>query len=440
MVDIRVMARDNRVSDTLELLSAVFAGYPGRDFAIRLWDGTIWEPRGATQHRFTIVLTGPSALRRMFFPPTERKLGEAYMFGDFEIEGEIYEAIDLARYLWEGWSLSDTLRFAPKLLRLPRRETSKYDQIADLSGHRHSVNRDMQAIQYHYDVSNEFYQLWLDEKMVYSCAYFKDAEESIEVAQRRKLDYICRKLRLQPGERLLDIGCGWGALIMHAAEHYGVEALGITLAEKQLALANERIEAAGLSGRCRAELLDYRNVDQSRPFDKIVSVGMVEHVGRENLGIYFEKAFRLLKPGGVFLNHGITLFQAPKIPQYQAKDSFVQQYIFPDGDSQHIAYVLDVAAKAGFEVRDVESLREHYALTLKNWLARYEAQEKEIRDMLGPVGYRRWRIYLAGARWVFESGYNSIHQALLYKSVNGAGARAHLPLSRDDWYVGAPDN
>ena len=231
MVNARVMMRDSRVANTLDFLSAVFADYPGRDFAIRLWDGTIWEPRGTTEHRFTIVLTGPSALRKMFFPPTERKLGEAYMFGDFEIEGNIYQAIDLARYLWEGWSWTDSLRFAPKLLRLPSRDTNSNDQIARLSGHRHSVNRDRQAIQYHYDVSNEFYQLWLDEKMVYSCAYFKGPEESVEVAQTRKLDYICRKLRLQPGDRLLDIGCGWGALIMHAAQHYGVEALGITLAE-----------------------------------------------------------------------------------------------------------------------------------------------------------------------------------------------------------------
>ena len=434
MESAQILSPDKHVKHTFDLLNAVFAGYPDRDFAVRLWDGSIWEPAGSSEHRFTIVLNGPSALRRMFFPPTERKLGEAYMFGDFEIEGNMYQAIDLARYLWEGWTWSDTLRFAPKLLRLPARDPGGNDQVARLSGDKHSVKRDMQAIQYHYDVSNKFYQLWLDEKMVYSCAYFQDPEESIDVAQSRKLDYICRKLRLQPGDRLLDIGCGWGALIMHAAAHYGVDALGITLAEKQLALASERIDAAGLADRCRAELLDYRNVDESRLFDKIVSVGMVEHVGRENLGVYFDKAYRLLQPGGVFLNHGITLFQAPKVPQYQAKDSFVQQYIFPDGDSQHIAFVLDVAAKSGFEVRDVESLREHYALTLKNWLSRYERHESEIREMLGPIGYRRWRIYLAGARWVFESGYNSIHQALLYKTIDGKGAGDHLPLNRDDWY------
>ena len=336
MVNVQVTVQDRYVEPTLDLLQGVFAGYPGRDFAVRLWDGTVWEPQGAAEHRFTIVLNHPAALRKMFFPPTERRLGEAYMFGDFEIEGELYEAIYLARYLWEGWSWKDTLRFAPKLLRMPTRSGMSNEQIAQVSGQKHSVNRDKQAIQYHYDVSNEFYQLWLDDKMVYSCAYFADPGESIDAAQSRKLDYICRKLRLQPGERLLDIGCGWGALIIHAAQHYGVEALGVTLSEKQLALANERIAAAGLADRCRAELLDYRHVDESQPFDKIVSIGMVEHVGRENLGIYFEKAYRLLKPGGVFLNHGITLLSAPFESLYEAKDSFVQQYVFPDGDSQPI--------------------------------------------------------------------------------------------------------
>ena len=434
MANARISVQDRFVPQTLDLLQGVFSGYPDRDFAVRLWDGTVWEQPGSSEHRFTIVLNHSSALRRMFFPPTERRLGETYMFGDFEIEGNMYEAIDLARYLWENWTWRDTLRFAPKLLRLPSLSTGSNEQTAHITGQKHSINRDRQAIQHHYDVSNEFYQLWLDEKMVYSCAYFADPDESIDTAQSRKLDYICRKLRLQPGERLLDIGCGWGALIMYAAEHFGVEALGITLSEKQLALANERVAVAGLADRCRAELLDYRNVDESKPFDKIVSIGMVEHVGRENLGVYFEKAYRLLKPGGVFLNHGITLLSAPFEALYEAQDSFVQQYVFPDGDSQPIAYMLDVAAKANFECRDVESLREHYALTLKHWLARYEEHEQTILDMMGPVGYRQWRIYLAGARWVFESGYNSIHQALLYKSHDGKTAHGNLPLTRDDWY------
>ena len=440
MVDAQVRIPDSRVTQTLDLLEAVFANYSGRDFAVRLWEGTIWQPPAAQSRRFTIVLNHPSALRRMFFPPTERRLGEAYMFGDFEIEGSMSAALNLARYLWETWTWRDTLRFAPKLLRLPARAVGGNEQIARLSGQRHSIHRDKQAIQYHYDVSNAFYQLWLDRQMVYSCAYFADPDESIDRAQSRKLDYICRKLRLRPGERLLDIGCGWGALIIHAAKHYGADALGITLSEKQLALARERIEAENLTGRCRVELLDYRKVDETQPFDKIVSIGMVEHVGRENLGIYFEKAYRLLRPGGVFLNHGITLLNAPFEPLGgSAKDSFVQQYIFPDGDSQPIAYILDIAAKARFEVRDLESLREHYALTLKRWLERYEAQEQTIVDMMGAVGYRRWRIYLAGARWAFEAGLNSVFQALLYKSIDGEAAARDLPLTRKDWYHSAPD-
>ena len=435
MVDAQVKISDRRIAQTLDLLEAVFANYARRDFALRLWEGTTWQPNNAQAPRFIIVLNHPSALRRMFFPPTERRLGEAYMFGDFEIEGQMFEALNLARYLWENWTWRDTLYFAPKLLRLPSRMVDSSEQIAHLSGQRHSINRDKQAIQHHYDVSNEFYQLWLDEKMVYSCAYFADPDESIHTAQSRKLDYICRKLRLQPGERLLDIGCGWGALIIHAAKHYGVDALGITLSEKQLVLARQRIADEGLSERCRAELLDYRKVDETQRFDKIVSIGMVEHVGRENLGIYFEKAYRLLRPGGVFLNHGITLLNAPFEPiGGSAKDSFVQQYIFPDGDSQPIAYILDIAAKAQFEVRDLESLREHYALTLKRWLERYEAHEETILKMMGTIGYRQWRIYLAGARWAFEAGLNSVFQALLYKSVDGKAATNDLPLNRDDWY------
>ena len=427
--------QDSYAGQTLDLLRAVFANYSAGDFAFRLWEGTVWQPAADQPPRYTIVLNHPSALRRMFFPPTERRLGEAYMFGDFEIEGRLYEALNLARYLWETWTWRDTLRFAPRLLRLPSRRSDSNEQIARLSGERHSINRDKQAIQYHYDVSNEFYQLWLDQRMVYSCAYFADPNESIDEAQSRKLDYICKKLRLKPGERLLDIGCGWGALIIHAAKHYGVDALGITLSEKQLALADERIAAAGLSEKCRVELLDYRKVDESQPFDKIVSIGMVEHVGRENLGIYFEKAYRLLRPGGVFLNHGITLLNAPfEEDGGSVKDSFVQQYIFPDGDSQPIAYILDIAAKARFEVRDLESLREHYALTLKCWLERYEAHKQTILEMMGPIGYRQWRIYLAGARWAFEAGLNSVFQALLYKSVDGRAAANDLPLNRDDWY------
>lgn len=437
MDNIRTSSTNVQVTRTLKLLQDALADYQPRNFAVKLWDGTIWQQEAGHPRHFTIVLNHPAALRKMFFPPTERRLGEAYMFGDFDIEGDLLEAMNLAKYIWETWHWTDTLRFAPRLLRLPAENGSQGGHEAQLSGIRHSIQRDKQAIQYHYDVSNEFYQLWLDERMVYSCAYFASPDDDIHTAQQRKLDYICRKLRLQEGERLLDIGCGWGALVIHAAKHYGVQATGVTLSEKQIEYARQRIAEEGLQDRCRVELLDYREVDESQPFDKIVSVGMVEHVGRDKLPVYFEKAFRLLRPGGVFLNHGITVPNRHFADFTGGNESFVQQYIFPDGDVQPISYVLTAAANAHFEIRDVENLREHYALTLKNWFTRYEANKSTILQMMGNVGYRQWRIYLAAARWLFEYGLHGIHQALLYKLDADDVRNTQLPLTREDWYATA---
>jgi cyclopropane-fatty-acyl-phospholipid synthase len=294
------------------------------------------------------------------------------------------------------------------------------------------MNRDKEAIQYHYDVSNEFYSLWLDENMVYSCAYFAAPDEDIDTAQARKLDYLCRKLRLQAGESLLDIGCGWGALIIHAARCYGVKALGITLSEKQAEYARQRIQEEGLQDLCHVELMDYREVDEAHPFDKVVSVGMVEHVGPQNMRLYFEKVHRLLRPGGVFLNHGITVRAEHYTGFNRKSDSFVQQYIFPDGDIQPVTFALEAAEQAHFEIRDVENLREHYALTLQRWFERYEANKQTILDMMGQTNYRLWRIYLAGARWLFVSEFHSVHQSLLYKLDDPT--KTQLPLQRSDWY------
>lgn len=434
MLNVQTKSQDIYVSTTLELLQAILADYPVRDFAIRLWDGTIWQQEAGQPRYFTLVLNHSTALRRMFLPPTERRLGEAYIFGDFDLEGDLVKAMNFARYLWETWRWTDTLRYGVRLLRLPEYKPAIGDErSAHLSGHRHTLERDEQAIRYHYDVSNDFYQLWLDKNMVYSCAYFTSADEDIDTAQERKLDYVCRKLRLKPGERLLDIGCGWGALLIHAAKHYGVHATGITLSEKQIDYARQRIAAEGLSEQCQVELLDYRAVDEAQGFDKIVSVGMVEHVGRKNLLVYFEQAYRLLRPGGVFLNHGITASRQSFTRLNASRNSFAQQYVFPDGDLQPLDYLLTEARKARFEIRDVENLREHYALTLKNWFERYEAQKQEVLKILGTVGYRQWRIYLAAARWMFEYGLAGLHQVLLYKPGEDV-TRTNLPLTRDDWY------
>ena len=427
---------DPYINQTLDFLQAVFANYNRSDYAFRLWDGTMWQKDG--QHspspQFTITLNHPASLRRMFFPPSDSRLGEAYMLGDFDINGQMGQALDLGKHLWRTWSWKDTFRFAYKLISLPSSPIPTASYSPQLQGEVHSEERDMKAIEYHYDVSNEFYKLWLDKEMVYSCAYFEDPDESIDVAQLRKLDYICKKLRLQPGERLLDIGCGWGALVIHAVKNYGVTALGVTLSEKQYTLANERIKQAGLQASCKVEVVDYRHVDESQPFDKIVSIGMIEHVGRENISVYFDKAYRLLKPGGVFLNHGITLLHEEFMSKRRVKNGFFAKYIFPDGDLQPLVYILQFAANSKFEIRDVESLREHYHLTLNCWRLRLEKHEKEIVDMMGRECYRLWRLYLLGAGWGFDNGIHSIYQTLLYKSNVSGSVRDDLPLNRKDWY------
>jgi cyclopropane-fatty-acyl-phospholipid synthase len=268
--------------------------------------------------------------------------------------------------------------------------------------------------------------------MVYSCALFHSRDESLDEAQYNKLDYICRKLRLKPGEKLLDIGCGWGGLIMHAVENYGVEALGITLSQPQADLANAKIRAAGLADRCRAEICDYRDVPTDRLFDKLVSVGMIEHVGEAKLPEYFHKAFQLLKPGGVFLNHGITesMQREPA-----TGPSFIDKYVFPDGELLPISTSLRVAEETGFEIRDVEGLREHYALTLRHWVKRLEANREKAIALTSPETYRIWRIYMAGSAYSFETGRIGLFQSLLVKSGRQAPP---LPLTRCDWYQQCP--
>jgi len=296
--------------------------------------------------------------------------------------------------------------------------------------------RDRAAIQYHYDVGNDFYALWLDARMIYSCAYFKTGEETLDAAQEAKLDLICRKLRLRAGETLLDIGCGWGGLAIYAAQKYGVNALGVTLSEKQATLANERIRAAGLAERVRVELRDYRDLSDAS-FDKIVSVGMFEHVGRAKLAEYFAQAYRLLKPRGVFLNHGIAAQRQPSASNWLARiftrESFVWRYVFPDGELVPIHDALAFAHRAGFEVRDVESWREHYARTLRHWVARLESRCDEAQQAVDERTYRVWRFYMAGSAYSFDTARVSVYQALLAKP--DARGTSGLPLTREDWYA-----
>jgi cyclopropane-fatty-acyl-phospholipid synthase len=296
--------------------------------------------------------------------------------------------------------------------------------------HRRRGNR--ANIQHHYDVSNAFYRLWLDARMVYSCAYFHAESDTLEEAQEHKLDHICRKLRLAPGERFLDIGCGWGGLIFWAAEHYGVEATGITLSQNQHDFVTAEIAARGLQSRVRVELRDYFELPEDVHYDKIASVGMFEHVGIRNFARYFGKIYRLLEPGGFVLNHGITHNWLGPTNLGSGIGDFVEEYVFPGGELAHVARVIGGLGDAGLELVDAEALREHYAKTLWNWVERLERNADAARAEVGEEKFRVWRIYMAGSAHAFDRGWLSLWQLLAGKPLTDG--RLPHPLTRDFIY------
>jgi cyclopropane-fatty-acyl-phospholipid synthase len=416
---------------TLRLLDQLLRGDAAQKVGVRLWDGTCWpdeKPRAAT-----LVLKHSGALRAMFLPGTEVGLGEAYLYDDFDIEGDIESVFGLVDVLAApamGWR--EKWRLRNDLQRLPASERQRQARRgpARLRGRKHSVQRDAQAVTYHYNVSNDFYRLWLDRRMVYSCAYFHTADDDLDTAQEQKLDHICRKLRLKPGQRLLDIGCGWGGLAMHAAQHYGVDVTGITLSRPQAELANQRIAAANLADRCRVEVRDYRQAAGPEGYDVLVSVGMFEHVGEALLPPYFAQARQLLKPGGVFLNHGIA---SRATDASAGGPTFSNTYVFPDGELVPVHVTLHAAETSGFEVRDVESLREHYALTLRHWVRRLEASHDQALQFVDEPTYRVWRLFMSGSAHGFTVGRLNLYQALLVKPDRDGCSR--LPLTRADWYA-----
>jgi cyclopropane-fatty-acyl-phospholipid synthase len=394
---------------------------------LQLWDGTVVTGGGVA--RFDVSLRSRRALDVFLGGPPERAFGRAYVAGDLDVEPPepFLEAMARTRAskLLAGWA--QTVAAAIELGARPS-AGDPGDAQARLHGRRHSRERDAAAIRHHYDLPPEFYALWLDRTLTYSCAYFESPDTDIDTAQQAKLDLVCRKLRLQPGERLLDVGCGWGSLLLHAAQHYGVSGVGITLSPRQVEYAQDRARALGLSSRAEFRLADYRD-PSSEQYDAIASVGMIEHVGRNLLSTYAASIYRRLRPGGRALVHGIS--NKPRTHLNRA--SFINTFVFPDGELEDVASVVRTLEDAGLEVRDTESLREHYALTLRQWVARLDRNWDEAVRIAGVKRARVWRLYMLGSIVCFRAGSVSIHQTLAVRATEQGAA--NLPLTRADWYA-----
>lgn len=402
--------------------------------ALRYWDGSTTGDRSVGT---TVAVHSPHALRRLLYAPNELGLGRAYVAGDIDIEGDVFEALSLRDLLgapdrhveikldMSGWfkllRAARSVGALGKPLRPPPEE-------ARLRGTLHSRRRDAQAVSHHYDVSNDFYRLVLGPTMTYSCAYFQSPQMNLDDAQTSKYDLICRKLGLQRGMRLLDVGCGWGGMLIHAARRYGVQALGITLSRAQADLAEKRIAEEGLAGVAEVRLQDYRDVDDG-PFDAISSIGMFEHVGLKRLQEYFGSLRELLSPRGRLLNHAIS---RPGGDAGFDKRSFISRYVFPDGELHEVGRVVTAMQENGFEVRDLESLREHYALTLRRWVSNLESSWEEARRLAGDARARIWRLYMAGSALGFEAARINVHQVLGVKSDGGSSG---MPLRRAEFLV-----
>jgi len=411
-------------------LASIIESVLGSDLpvAVRAYDGSAVGPAYAPG---TLYLRTPDALRRIITAPGELGFARAYVAGDLDFDGDIFAGLSLRE------RLPDVKLHPQHLVALARelgwknlRPLPAPPEEARLHGPRHSVARDRAAVSHHYDVSNEFYRLFLGPSLTYSCAVFSADDMSLEDAQASKYELVSRKLDLHAGMRLLDVGCGWGGMVMHAAEHHDVTAVGVTISTRQVELASKRIAEAGLADRVQIRNQDYRLVTDG-PFDAISSIGMFEHVGEARLSEYFGRLHDLLPPGGRLLNHGISRPPSPdgKIKAKFARSGFIDRYVFPDGELHEVGRVVSIMQQAGFEVRHVESLREHYAKTLRHWVANLEAHWDEAVELVGPAPARIWRLYMAGSALNFEANRNQIHQVLGVKSDNG---RSGMPL-RPSW-------
>jgi cyclopropane-fatty-acyl-phospholipid synthase len=376
---------------------------------LKLWDGHQFDL--GPSPNVTLLIKDPRWMSHLSHPSMD-ELGAAFVEGEFELEGDITEAIRVCDAL--GAAL------------LQGEEEARPARV------QHDKETDAQAISYHYDVSNAFYQLWLDQDMAYSCAYFKEPDNTLDQAQQDKFDHLCRKLRLQPGEHLLDVGCGWGGLARFAAREYGVSVMGITLSQAQLTLGQQRVKEEGLEGQVDLKLLDYRDIPQDGRFDKIVSVGMFEHVGHANLPLYCQTLFAAVREGGLVMNHGITAKHVDGRPVGRGAGEFIGHYVFPHGELPHLSMMCANICQAGLEVADVESLRLHYAKTLGHWSERLEHQLHRAAAEVPEKTLRIWRLYLAGCAYAFAKGWIDLHQILAVKPY--ADGHHDLPWTREDLY------
>ncbi len=430
---------DGRRDLAVALLTRLFAGFSGT-LSLRLWSGPSFRvgggPADAPEPRYTLVLNSPETVSALVLGRDPLRIAEMYFRGEVDIDGDFFEALELRNHL-KSLSLPLIERFKAvfSALRLgamrdsPSEATRREIALAAKRVKRHTKSENASAIQFHYDISNDFYALWLDRAMVYSCAYFETPTVDLDHAQAAKLEHICRKLMLKPGETLLDVGCGWGALLIHAAKYHGVKAHGITLSQKQLDLARQRIASAGLEDRVSVEKLDYRDLKGESLYDKVASVGMFEHVGLENLPVYFSTIERVLKPAGLFLNHGITHEHGGWDDSISTR--FINRYVFPDGQLDSIGNIQSRMESARFEISDVESLRPHYALTLRHWVARLVDRHEQALAFVSESTYRVWRLYMSCCALDFEAGEIGVYQVLAVKRP----ASSHtLPLTRRHIY------
>jgi cyclopropane-fatty-acyl-phospholipid synthase len=376
---------------------------------IELWNGQQVD-FSSDAPRVTIRLPSVASARYLLTPSLSN-LGAAYVEGAIEVRGHARDMINIVNALARS-----TLKAEGKFARIVR-------------GIGHNKQKDAEAIRYHYDVSNEFYQQFLDPNLVYSCAYFENGDEDLATAQLKKIDHILRKIALQPNQTLLDIGCGWGALVIRAAQRYQARCVGITLSENQFALAKQRVRDAGLEHLIEIRLQDYRDVQGQ--FDRITSVGMFEHVGVRHLPDYFAAIHRLLAPDGVVMNHGITSTDPDNGETPYGGGEFIEKYVFPHGELAHIGHVLKAMQQGSLEVFDVENLRRHYARTCAIWTDNFEAHADTTRALAGDKRFRIWHVYLAGCAYAFEQDWISLYQIVGRK----AGQRsAALPWSRQHMY------